>query len=171
MHENNVIVRFGTTDLSGKGPGSYSGGVFKLGKNYSVDVLLSAMQFNATAKICLNNNKIEGDKPIYIVPGVVCAAFSCELSLKWLIFRSSGSGVKGHQLDDLYGKLEAKDRDNIRRFTQDFDQFMSRNMNIFIDARYHHEVSIFAFREQKFLRFSDYLLSYIEIECHDAINE
>ena len=132
---------------------------------------MSAKQFNAIAKICLNNNRIEDDKPIYIVPGVVCAAFACELALKWLIFRSSGTEVRGHYLDKLYAMLGAKDKDKIRLFTQEFDQFMSRNMNLFIEARYHHEVSIFAFREQEILQFSDYLLSYIELECHGAKNE
>lgn len=171
MQENNIIVHFGTTDLSGKGPGSHSGGVVKLGENYSADVLTSAKQFNATAKICLNNNKIEDDKPIYLVPGVVCAVFACELALKWLIFRSTGSGAWGHHLDELYGKLGAKDKEYIRLFTQEFDKFMSRNRNLFREARYHHEVSIFAFREQEILQFSDYLLSYIELECHGAKNE
>ena|GEM_PF-1432338 len=166
MSEDKIIISFGTTDLSGKGPGSYTGGVIKLWKDYSADVLSSARQFQTAAKVCLNDNKIEEGKSIQLVPGVVCAAFSCELALKWLIHRASGIEEKGHFLNKLYQKLGDADKAKIRNFTNDFDQFIDRNKNLFVDARYHHETSMFAFREQEILGFADYLMKYI-----DSINQ
>ncbi len=162
MNEDKKIISFGTTDLSGKGPGSYSGGVVKLNKDYSADVLSSAKQFNAAAKICLNDNKIEEGKTIQLVPGVVCAAFSCELSLKWLIHRANGSEEKGHLLNVLYDKLRDDDKAGIQKFSTDFKSFLDRNKKLFVEARYHHEEYLFAFREQEILKFSEYLLNYIE---------
>lgn len=171
MSEEKIILSFGTTDFSGKGPGSYSGGVIKLWKDYSADVLSSARQFQTAAKICLNDNKIEEGKTIQLVPGVVCAAFACELALKWLIHRASGTEAKGHCLDKLYEKLGDDAKANIRNFTNDFDQFIDRNKNLFVEARYHHEESVFAFREQEIIGFAHYLIAYIDSLNHDAKQE
>ena len=165
---DDIVVSFGTTNLSGKGLGSYSGGVVKLWKEYSDDLYISACQFHAAAKLCLNGNVIEEKIPIYLVPGVVCAAFACELALKWLIHRATGSEVKGHFLNELFDKLGDIDKAAIKAATRNLDQFLSNNKNLFVDARYHHEKSIFAFREQEILQFSDFLMSYIESLHHNA---
>lgn len=168
---NNIILDLGTTDFAGKGPGQYSGGTIKIQNDYATDTLSSAHQFLETARVCLNDNKIEnGQRSIQLVPGVVCAAFSCELSLKWLIHRHFATVEKVHKLDKLVEKLTEFDQKNLKKIIENFDEFVVRNRNIFVDARYHHEKHMFSFREQEILYFATQLLSYIEsyyIKCDD----
>lgn len=158
-----IILDFGATDLADKGPGQYSGGTIKIQKDYATDTLSSARQFLEVARTCLNDNKIEkGQRSIQLVPGVVCAAFSCELSMKWLIHRHTGSEVKGHLLDELFENLAELDQNNLKKMISNFNEFVIRNRKMFIDARYHHEQNMFSFREQEILYFANQLISYIE---------
>ncbi len=160
--ESNKFIHLGTTNLAGKGPGTYLGGVVKLSKNYEKDVLSSARQFLDAARLCLNDGKIEEGKKTLLVPGVICAAFCCELSLKWLLHRTSGKEEEGHLLTDLFDKLDNEDKRAVSSYRSDFMSFIQRNAKAFIEARYHHEELVFAFREQELLDFAGFLVRYIE---------
>jgi hypothetical protein len=156
------IIHLGMVDLAGKGPGSFSVGTFKLSNDYSSDIFSSARQFLAAAELCLNNGEnIEG-KLTLLVPGVVCAAFACELSLKWLIYHETQKEERGHRLKELYDLLSQEMRDQISKFQSDFSGFLQRNDEVFITARYHHEFDIFAFRETEILQFAQFMVSIME---------
>lgn len=79
------IIHLGSFDSSGKTPGSYIGGVAKLFRDPKNDLLDSAKSFLKAADRCLNSCKVEAGTEILMVPGAVCAAFSCELFLKYIL--------------------------------------------------------------------------------------
>lgn len=62
----------------------------------------------------------------------------------------------------LYEKLNDSDKNAISQFCQDFGKFLERNANLFVEARYHHEGSMFAFREQEILGFAVFLVQYLD---------
>lgn len=157
MSKGKIIASFGTTNLAGKGPGSYSGGTIKLRSDFEKDILSSSDEFLLAAERSLNNGKIEDCIRILLAPGVVCAAFSCELSFKYLIFKASGKEAKGHKLDALFQQLDTKDQNEVSSFRDNFSQFISENNKLFVRARYHHENGLFAFKEQEILEFATFM--------------
>ncbi|ACF12235.1 hypothetical protein Cpar_1843 [Chlorobaculum parvum NCIB 8327] len=161
-------IHLGTVDLAGKGPGTFSMGTFKLSKDYRIDIFSSARQFLAAAEFCLNNGEIIEGKPMLLVPGVVCAAFACELCLKWLIYNETEEEVKGHRLTELYGLLSQDMQNHISAFQSAFSDFLQRNDDVFIKARYHHESELFAFRETEILQFAQFLVSTMESKNESA---
>jgi hypothetical protein len=157
-----VRINLGSVDLAGKGPGTYVGGSYKAWKDYQSDIKTSASHFLECAANCLNDGKIEDGKRLLLVPGVVCAAFSIELSYKLLLKMATSEEVKGHLFEELHKKLPPQIKERVALFSNDFDSFIKRNNNVFVYARYHHEENSFSFRESEILQFAKYIYGVAE---------
>ncbi len=155
------IIHFGTFDLAGKGPGTYAIGVAKLYKNPKNDIWDSANSFLKAADRCLNSCKVEDCTEILFFPGAVCAAFSCELFLKYIIFIENGEEVKGHHLSDLFLKCSQKVQSALTELRTDILEIFERNNNQFVDARYHHERNSISSRHQELLQAAEILSRFV----------
>jgi len=155
------VIHLGTFDFSGKGPGTYAGGTFKLFSNQKEDLLESAKSFLAAADRCLNSNKVENGIEILVVPGTVCAAFACELFLKYILFIENGEIVRGHQLDALFRKCSKEIQSDLIKARTDILEILKRDNEQFIEARYHHESNVASFREQEVLQVAELLSRFV----------
>ena len=151
----------GSFDLSGKGPGSYAGGVVKLLAKPEKDLLDSAKSFLKAADRCLNSCKEENDIEILTVPGAVCASFSCELFLKYILFIENGEEARGHRLADLFRKCHNEVQLGLTALKTDIIEILERNSTQFVEARYHHEKNSISFRQQELLQTAELLLKFV----------
>ena len=162
QEESKVIAHFGTFDLAGKGPGTFCGGVVKLRANPQEDLLDSAMSFLKAADRCLNGCKVEEGIEMLTVPGAVCASFSCELFLKYILLIENGQEARGHSLTDLFGKCSESIQSAIVDRKAGILEIFERNNTQFVEARYHHEKDIVSFRQQELLQAAELLSNYIK---------
>ena len=154
-------IHLGTFDFSGKGPGTYVGGVVKLFNKPDEDLMESATSFYKAADRCLNGNQSEPGIEMLTVPGAVCAAFACELFLKYIVLRETGTHPRGHKLDDLLGECSAESRNELAVMRPDLVQVLERNSTHFVQSRYHHEQHRFSFRQQELLQTAEVLFAFV----------
>lgn len=155
-----VIANFGSFDFAGKGPGTYSSGVVKLRANPIEDLINSANSFLKAADRCLNGFRIEEGVEMLTVPGTLCASFSCELFLKYILLAETGEEVRGHKLVDLFKKCS----EEIQSDLASIKTILERNNGLFVEARYHHEKErkdIFSFCQPELLQAADLLSKYV----------
>jgi len=165
-------IPLGTFNFAGKGPGTYLGGVVKIIGKPDADLLDAANSFLKAADRCLNGNRVEQGVELLIVPGAVCAAFSCELFLKYIVMRETGQAPRRHALDDLFQKCSAQSRDELARECPDILQMLQRNSEQFVEARYHHEEALFSFRQQEMLQIAEMLSRFVRSKfCAEAPNK
>ena len=79
----------------------------------------------------------------WFVPSIVNMSFACELYLK-SILSNGNSEIKGHDLFDLFSKLDEKKKNIIiieveKRGTDDFYSALIDSRNLFESWRYHFE--------------------------------
>jgi HEPN domain-containing protein len=91
------------------------------------------------------------------VPGAVCAALACELYLKFMRLTECGESPNGHDLTTLFNSLSESIRDRLVERRPDIEDVLRRNRSHFSDARYHHEVDVFSFRQQELLQLAETL--------------
>jgi len=96
------IIHLGTFKFSGESEGTYSLGVAKLYPDLKKDLLDSAESFLKAADRCLNSCKVEEGIEQLTTPGAVCASFSCELFLKYILLIENGKNAVGHDLANLF---------------------------------------------------------------------
>lgn len=161
------FIEFGTFDFAGKGAGTYSGGVVKLRSEPAKDLLDAATSFLKAADRCLNGNKVEPCIDILTIPGAVCAAFSCELYLKYIIYRESSNHPKGHDLDVLFKNCSKESQEALIRRRVDIFEVLQRNSKHFTSARYAHEADLFSFRQQELLQIAETLSSFVREQFPD----
>jgi|LQYC01.1.fsa_nt_gi HEPN domain-containing protein len=159
--KSKTIFHLGSFDLSGKGPGTYSGGLVKLYPNPKEDLLASAESFLKAADRCLNSCKIEEGIEELIIPGTVCASFSCELFLKYILLMENDEEVKGHRLADLFRKCSEETQTALTELRTNILEILERNNEHFVEARYHHEEDSFSFRQQELLQTAEVLSRFV----------
>jgi HEPN domain-containing protein len=135
--------------------------VLKLRGAPAADLLSSAESFRTAADRCLNGNKSESGIEILIIPGAVCAAMSCELFLKYIVLRETGSPPTGHELDDLLRKCTPDAQAALAQEFSGMADVLQRNRRAFVDARYHHEHDQFTFRQTELLLAADALSAFV----------
>jgi len=69
-----------------------------------------------------------------MIPGTVCASFSCELFLKYILLIETGQEVTGHGLADLYRKCNAEVQDTLINLRTDIPEIFGRNNKQFVEA-------------------------------------
>lgn len=143
-------IHLGTFTI--KGPGEYVGGVVKLSNDPERDLLETAHSFRMDADRCLTGCQVVRGVDMLTVPGAVCAALACELYFKFIHLKETGQPLRGHDLVELFGSLRESTQTELRAERPDIDQVLDRNRSHFMDARYHHEVAQFSFRQQRSLR-------------------
>jgi hypothetical protein len=151
----------GTFDFSGKGPGTFAGGVAKLHKDEKKDLLDSAESFLKAADRCLNSCRVEEGVEQLIIPGTVCASFSCELFLKYILLIENDKDVTGHGLANLFCKCSADVQTALSDLRADILEIFERNNKQFVEARYHHETDSISFRPQELLQTAELLSGFI----------
>lgn len=161
------IIHLGTFDFAGKGPGTYSGGVVKLYGKQKEDLLDSAESFLKAANRCLNGCKIEAGVEMLTVPGTVCASFSCELFLKYILLKENGEVATGHKLLDLFKKCSTEVQTSLTERKSDIIDILERNSKQFVEARYHHENNGFSFRQQELLQTAELLSRFVKEKYAD----
>lgn len=161
QNEPRKIIHLGSFDFAGKGAGTYSGGVVKLYGKPEEDLLDSAKSFLKAADRCLNSCKVEAGVEMLTVPGTVCASFSCELFLKYILLMENGEAATGHKLLDLFQKCSAAMQTSLSRRKPDILEILERNNSHFVDARYHHENNGFSFRQQELLQTAEILYKFV----------
>jgi hypothetical protein len=154
-------IHLGSFNFAGKGPGTFMGGVVKLVSKPDEDLLDAASSFYKAADRCLNGNKVEPGIELLTVPGAVCAAFACELFLKYIVLRETGKHPRGHKLDDLFQECSAQSRDQLASACPEILQVLQRNSTQFVQARYHHEQDLFSFRQQELLQTAEVLSVFV----------
>ena len=159
--DGKIIAHFGTIQVGGKGPGTYSGGVVKLWATPKQDLLDSATSFLKAADRCLNSCKVEEGVEMLTVPGTVCASLSCELFLKFIILAETGEAVKGHHLLDLFKKCPKDIQFALLERNSGIVDVLERNNSQFVEARYHHEKEIFSFCQPELLQTAELLSEYV----------
>jgi hypothetical protein len=162
-------IHLGTFNLSGKGPGTFAGGVVKLWNEPVRDLFHNALSFQKAAARCLNDCKVEPGIEMLTIPGTVCAAFACELFLKFIHLLESGAHPTGHDLFNLFDGLSEPVRASLVERRPDIEEVLERNRSHFLDARYHHEVDLFSFRQQELLQLADSLSMCIQDRYKDKI--
>ncbi|NTU49837.1 MAG: hypothetical protein HGA87_02920 [Desulfobulbaceae bacterium] len=150
-------VHLGTFDFSGKSPGTYAPQACKLYGDYSKDLLDSADSFLLASRRCLNDCKVEPGVEMLLVPGIVCGAFSCELFLKYIIFRECGEYARGHNLADLYHGCSNQTVALIELQFPDIEQLLARNADQFVVTRYSHEAQLVSFRHGEIMQLAQAL--------------
>ena len=159
QESNNVIAHFGTFNIAG--PGTYCGGVIKLRANPKRDLLDSATSFLKAADRCLNGSKVEEGIEMLTVPGAVCASFSCELFLKYILLVENGEEVRGHNLADLFKKCSKEIQTALIQRNTSILTIFERNNTQFVEARYHHEKETISFCQQELLQAAELLSKYV----------
>ena len=92
-----------------------------------------------------------------LAPGAVCAALSCELFLKYVVFKETGQAPKGHQLLSLFRPCSAEAQAALSRRVSDIEAVFARNSTQFVDGRYHYEREQFSFRQAELLQVAESL--------------
>lgn len=162
QEKSKIMFHLGSFDFSGKGPGTYSGGVIKLHANPRKDLLDSAESFLKAADRCLNGGKVEDDMEMLTVPGTVCASFSCELFLKYIILVENGEDARGHGIADLLKKCSKETQSALTERRKDIFEILERNNKQFIDSRYHYEQDCISFRQQELLQTAELLSKFVK---------
>lgn len=144
-------IHLGMLRAGHKGPGAYIGGVFKIRGDLDADLRSSALDFVKAADRCLNGNKEESGIELLTVPGMVCAAFACELLLKFVLLRETGEHPRGHHLETLFGLCSEDFRLDMERRLPGVSELFVRNSTQFVDGRYHFEQPQFSFRQAELL--------------------
>jgi len=155
------VIHLGTFDCTGKDPGTYLAGLVKLYPNAKEDLLDSAKSFLKAADRCLNGCKVEEGNEMLIVPGTVCASFSCELFLKYILLVEKDEEAKGHGLADLFLKCSEDVQSELVKRETNILKILERNNTQFVNARYHHEKASIAFRHQELLRIAELLSGFV----------
>lgn len=153
-------ISLGTFEV--RGTGEFSGGVVKLWNDPAKDLLEAATNFLSAADRCLNGNRIESGVTILTVPGAVCAAFSCELYLKYIVFMETGKHIRGHKLELLFKECSDRSQQSLIERRNDIFEVIQRNSDHFVKARYAHEEDIFSFRQQELLQIAETLSGYVK---------
>jgi HEPN domain-containing protein len=156
---NNFRLHLGTITI--KGPGTYCGGVIKLRANPKKDLLDSAISFFKAADRCLNGCKEEEGIEMLTVPGSVCATFSCELFLKYILLVETGEELKGHNLADLFKKCSKEIQSALMERNKSILTILERNNTQFVEARYHHEKEVFSFCQTELLQTAELLSRFV----------
>ena len=151
----------GSFDFSGKSPGTYSLGVVKLYPDPKRDLLDSAETFRKAADRCINGCKVEEGIEQLTLPGTVCASFSCELFLKYILLIENDEKVEGHGLADLFRKCSKDVRTALTELRTDILEILERNNKQFVEARYHHEVDSISFRQKELLQTAELLSKFL----------
>lgn len=146
-----TIIHLGMMRAGDKGPGTYIGGVFKLRGDLGQDLRSAALDFVKAADRCLNANKEEAGVELLTVPGVVCAAFACELLLKFVLLRETSQHPRGHHLETLFRKCSEDFRLVMEQRLPGISELFVRNSTQFVDGRYHFEQPQFSFRQAELL--------------------
>ncbi|MGE3403893.1 MAG: hypothetical protein AB7K63_14965 [Vicinamibacterales bacterium] len=155
-------IHLGTVRVGHKGPGTYLGGVVKREGDLDADLPASAVSFLKAADRCLNGGKLESGIELLLVPGTVCAAFSCELFLKYIVFRETGEVPQGHQLVSLFHQCSVGSRTELSNHTVNIEAVLERDSRHFVDGRYHHERDLFSFREMELLQAAEALFEFVQ---------
>jgi HEPN domain-containing protein len=152
-------IHLGTVSL--KGPGTFVSGVVKLSGDSANDLLASAQSFLKAADRCLTGLKLQPDVEMLTVPGAVCAAFACELYLKYIHLKKSGAAPHGHDLAALFSHLGESLRAKLLACRADIEEVLERNRRHFMDARYHHELAQLSFRQGELLQVAEAFAVYV----------
>jgi HEPN domain-containing protein len=153
-------IHLGTSTMVGSG--QFVSGVLKLSNDPGDDLLDTANSFQMAADRCLTSCKAVPGVEMLIVPGVVCAALACELYLKFIHLKESGHSPHGHDLVELFTGLGGSTRTALAGLRSDIGQVLQRNRSHFTDARYHHEVAQFSFRQQELLQLAESLSAWVQ---------
>lgn len=165
-----TIIHLGTVNLGGKGPGSYVAGVVKLRNEPKEDLLASAESFRKAADRCLNGSKIEPGIEMLTVPGAVCAAFATELYLKYVhLVETGNSPPRGHKLSQLFAGLNSEIQGTLSKLKPDIADVLKRNDEQFTEARYHHEIEQFSFRETELLQLAECFSKFVRERYNEGI--
>ena len=162
-------IHVGTVNLSGKRPGTFASGVVKLWNDPVRDLFHNALSFRKAAARCLNDSKVEPGIEMLTVPGAVCAALACELFLKFIHLVESGAHPTGHDLFGLFNGLSQPIRTSLVDQRPDIEDVLQRNRSHFLEARYHHEVEQFSFRQQELLQLADSLSACVQDRYRDKL--
>ncbi len=152
-------IHLGTFTI--KGPGTFIGGVVKLRSDPEADLLDAAESFLKAADRCLNGSRDVPGVEMLTVPGTMCAAFACELYLKYMHLKESGESPHGHDLAVLFNKLNEPVRAGLVARRPDIAEVFERNRGQFVDVRYHHEKETVSFRQQELLQLAESLSVHV----------
>jgi len=119
------LIHLGTFTASGSG--KFVAGVAKLWSGPEVDLLDAADSFCKAADRCLASCKVETGVEMLTVPGAVCAAFACELYLKYIHLKESGRHPRGHDLHGLFTRLSESVRAALVECRADVEEVLHRN--------------------------------------------
>lgn len=118
------------------------------------DVLIKVFNTNKAHKLareyllafnrCINVRDFtyKGVPELLVIPSIVCAAFSAEISMKVIIFESYNYQAEGHGLKNLFEKLPLKIKDNIIlqiKARDNFESLLGEINNAFEKWRYIYE--------------------------------
>ena len=145
------VIHLGMLRAGHKGDGAYIGGVFKSRGDLDTDLRAAAKDFFKAADRCLNGNKEEPGIELLTVPGMVCAAFACELMLKFVVLQETREQPRGHRLDALFGLCSEDFRIDLEQRLPGITELFVRNSTQFVDGRYHFEQPQFSFRQAELL--------------------
>ena len=85
-----------------------------------------------------------GQVEVLMVPAVVCAAFAIELGVK-AIALAKGAQPRGHELDKLFGTLDAAEQNGIKALVglsdTDFQKELKAAAGAFVEWRYIYEAT------------------------------
>lgn len=157
-----TIIHLGMMRAGDNGPGTYTGGVVKLSNDPEEELLATAHSFREAADRCLTGCKVVPDIEMLPVPGAVCAALACELYLKFIHLKESGYSRRGHDLLELYTNLGDLTWKALIELRPDIEEVLTRNRFHFTNARYHHELLQFSFRQQELLQLAEGLGVWIQ---------
>lgn len=111
--------------------------------------LLNAEAFLEAANRCIGSpRELFQDLSPLATPATVCAAFACEVALKCILLKASGSPASGHSLKALLAATPQYIQDRVARnvsgikfgcINLTFEQSLGRSSNAFEEWRYHHE--------------------------------
>jgi HEPN domain-containing protein len=144
------------------GPGQFGSGVLKLSNDLEDDLLNTANSFRMAADRCLTSCKVMPGVEMLTVPGAVCAALASELYPKLIHLKESGHSPHGHDLVELFTSLGESTRAALAEIRSDIEEVLERNRSHFTDARYHHEVAQFSFRQQELLQLAESLSAWVQ---------
>ena len=153
-------IHLGTFTATGEG--QFVSGVAKLWNDPESDLLETAESFLKAADRCLTGCKVEPGVEMLTVPGAVCAALACELYLKFIHLKESGKHPHGHDLVALFTSLDQSVRAVLVERRADIEEVLCRNRSHFVDARYHHELAQFSFRQQELLQLAESLSRFVQ---------
>lgn len=111
--------------------------------------LLNAEAFLEAANRCIGSpRELFQELSPLATPATVCAAFACEVALKCILLKASGSPASGHPLKALFAAAPHDIQVRVARnvgglkfghINLTFEQSLDRSSNAFEEWRYHHE--------------------------------